>query len=133
MSKTQQIAVPVTVPIEEIARKTDFPQSVSMCAELAGYNLEKQACAGLKMDKSQWTRVKNGTAGIIWSRLEEFMNEMGNDAPVLWMAYQRGYDLHAMRKRETESEKRIRELEEKNQRLQLKNEALVEALRGGAQ
>jgi hypothetical protein len=40
------------------------------------------------------------------------MDACGNDAPLLWMAHQRGYDLGTMRKRETELQRENRELRE---------------------
>lgn len=42
------------------------------------------------------------------------MDACGNDTPVLWMLHQRGYDLHSVRRRETELERRLRLAEEEN-------------------
>ncbi len=36
------------------------------------------------------------------------MDFCGNDAPLLWMLHQRGWDLHSLRKRESETEKALR-------------------------
>ena len=42
------------------------------------------------------------------------MDVCGNDAPLLWMLHQRGYDLGSVRKRESEIEKQNRQLREEN-------------------
>jgi len=36
------------------------------------------------------------------------MDACGNDAPLLWMIHARGWDLHAMRRRESELERDLR-------------------------
>lgn len=116
---------------EEIARKRDWSQAISLCAELRGYNLDKQAHADIEIDKARWSRIKAGTEGIKWSQLEAFMDKMGNDAPVLWMLHQRGYDLHSIRKRETEYQREIRELQESAAEKDKEIQILQRALRGG--
>ena len=50
----------------------------------------------------------------MWPKLSKLMDACGNDAPVFWMNYQRGWDLHAMRKRESETERQNRMLREEN-------------------
>ena len=42
------------------------------------------------------------------------MDRCGNDAPVLWMLGDRGYDLHSVRRLETETERENRLLREEN-------------------
>lgn len=45
------------------------------------------------------------------------MDACGNDAPVLWMLQQRGYDLHSVRRLETAVERENRLLREENEAL----------------
>lgn len=52
------------------------------------------------------------------------MDLCGNDAPVMWMLHQRGYDLHSLRKLESETERENRQLREENA-------ALRRVLQGG--
>lgn len=59
-------------------------------------------------------RNANAAPSIKWEKFESLMDHCGNDAPVLWMAHQRGYDLYAMRKRESELERENRLLREEN-------------------
>ena len=96
----------------EVAGKLSFAGAIELCAECAGYDLDKQAGSTLGMDKARWSRIKAGTEGIKWEQLAAFMDQCGNDAPVQWMLAQRGYDLHSVRRSETAMEARCRLAEE---------------------
>lgn len=80
----------------------------------------------LGVDKAQFSRWQSGSEGVVWPKLEKLMDVCGNDAPLLWMAYQRGFDLHSLRQRETETERQNRLLREENA-------ALRRVLLGGSQ
>ncbi|MES2148619.1 MAG: hypothetical protein V4508_02390 [Pseudomonadota bacterium] len=121
MSNTQ-IALPVDVRADEIARKKSLGDSIALCAELAGFTLDKELTHQLAVDKGQFARWLNGTEGIVWPKFAKLMDACGNDAPLLWMVHQRGYDLSAMRKRETE-------LQRENRQLREQVEALTKVLR----
>jgi hypothetical protein len=117
---------------DEVARKRTFGDAIGLSAEVAGYDLDKQASADIAMDKGQWSRIKSGQEGIKWERLERFLDAMGNDIPLLWMLHQRGYDVLSLRKRETETERQLREARERIRELELKQRVLVDALNGKA-
>ncbi len=110
----EQFGIPVEIRPEEIARKRTLGAAIELCAEAAGFDLDKQVAAELGVDKAQLSRWQGGTEGILWPKLTKVMNKFGNDAPVLWMLHDRGYDLHSLRKRETELERRLRESQEEN-------------------
>lgn len=112
-----QLGLPVEVEPKEIERKRTLGAAIELCAELAGYALDKQLAADLKVDKGQFSRWTNGTEGIVWPKLQQLMDVCGNDAPVLWMLHARGYDLHAVRRRESELQRRLRLAEEENRLL----------------
>jgi hypothetical protein len=103
-----QLAIPVFVRPEEIVRKQSLGGAIELCAELGGYALDKTLQQELKVDKAQFSRWQSGTEGVQWGKFQELMDKCGNDAPVLWMLHQRGYDLHGLRKRETETERELR-------------------------
>lgn len=104
---SDQLALPVPVNPEEVARKQTLGAAIGHCMELAGFDMDKEVpIKGL--DKSQFSRWKSGSEGIKWEKFETLMNGCGNDAPLLWMLYQRGYDLNSLRKRESETEKALR-------------------------
>lgn len=99
-----QIALPVEVRPDEVARKQTLGNAIELCAELAGFSLDKTLQSELGVDKAQFSRWQSGQEGIVWPKFTKLMDVCGNDAPLMWMNYQRGYDLHSMRKRQTETE-----------------------------
>lgn len=115
---------------EEVARKQSLGAAIELCAELAGFELDKQLQQALDVDKGQFSRWQSGQEGIKWDKFAALMDICGNDSPVLWMLHQRGYDLHSLRKRETETERRLREEREKNEELAREN-ALLRSLMSG--
>ena len=106
-----QLGIPTDVTPTEVMRKTSFGSSITLCAEAAG--LEPKAIqSDLKLDKAQWSRWESGQEGILWPKLTAVMDRCGNDAPLLWMLHQRGYDIASLRKRETEVERELRQVRE---------------------
>ena len=104
----KQISLPVEVRPEELARKDTLGAAMLLCAELAGFALNKELQRLLGVDKAQFSRWLSGQEGIHWAKLTEFMDACGNDAPLLWMLQARGYDLHSLRKTESETERELR-------------------------
>lgn len=107
------------VPLDEIVRKPTLGKALEYCAELAGYGYDKQLESALSkhgthVDKTQLSRWQQGSEGVKWEKLKSLMDVCGNDAPVLWMLHDRGYDLHSIRKREGELERQNRQLREEN-------------------
>lgn len=119
-----QVAIPVAINPEEVARKRTLGDAMQLCAELAGFSLDKELQNILGADKAQFSRWMAGTEGISWPKFSKLMDSCGNDAPLYWMLAQRGYDLHSLRKLESETEKQNRLLREENA-------ALKRVLQGG--
>lgn len=109
-----QLALPVDIRPEEVARKASLGNAIELCAELAGFSLDKELQQQVGADKAQFSRWLSGQEGIVWPKFVKLMDVCGNDAPLLWMLHQRGYDLHSVRKSETETEKQNRLLREEN-------------------
>jgi hypothetical protein len=110
---TQPTLLSVEVPLSEVARKPTLGRAIEYCAELAGYSYDKELedelkKRGVKVDATQLTRWKQGGEGIKWDKFCGLMDVCGNDAPLLWMVHARGYDLHAMRQRESETQRELR-------------------------
>lgn len=118
----QQVSIPIEVSPPEVMRKQSLGASIDLCVELAGYE-SKQVQRDLKLDKAQFSRWQSGQEGVTWPRLKAVMDHCGNDAPLLWMNHDRGWDLYAMRKVENE-------LERENRHLRERVEALTQVLRG---
>jgi hypothetical protein len=116
---TQPTLIAVEVPVAEIVRKASLGKAIEYCAELAGYSYDKELekalnDRGVKVDATQLTRWKQGGEGIKWEKFAGLMDVCGNDAPLLWMAHNRGWDVNSLRRRETETERRLRLALEEN-------------------
>ena len=116
---SQVTLLTVEVPISEVIRKPSLGKSIEYCAELAGYAYDKELeaallKAGVKVDATQLTRWKQGAEGIRWEKFVGLMDTCGNDAPLLWMLHQRGYDVGSLRRRESETERLLRQAREEN-------------------
>lgn len=111
-----QLGLPVDLDPREVTRKASLGGAIELCLEVAGLE-PKQVLAELKLDKAQFSRWTSGQEGVVWPKLSAVMDRCGNDAPLLWMNHARGWDLHAMRRVETETERRLRMALEENQAL----------------
>ena len=109
-----QLALPIKVSPEEVERKPSLGAAIELCAELAGYTLDKSLQREMAVDKAQFSRWTSGQEGIVWPKFARLMDVCGNDAPLCWMVHQRGYDLHSLHKRESETEQQNRLLREEN-------------------
>ena len=107
-----QLSLPQIVNPEEVARKSTLGAAIEMCAEVAGFELDKTLQLKMGVDKAQFSRWQSGAEGITWAKFVNLMDTCGNDAPLMWMLHQRGYDLHSLRKLESETEKQNRLLRE---------------------
>lgn len=105
-----QLSLPVEVRPEEVMRKQSLGSAIELCAELGGFALDKTLQQELEVDKAQFSRWLSGTEGVQWAKFAKLMDRCGNDVPVLWMLHQRGYDLHSVRRRESETERENRML-----------------------
>lgn len=127
---TTQISIPTTPRPEEVARKQSLGAAIELCAELAGFELDKTLQQELGVDKAQFSRWQSGAEGIIWPKFSRLMDVCGNDAPVLWMLHQRGYDLHSLRRLESETERELRLAREQLDAERVKVRVLTDALNG---
>lgn len=126
-----QLGFPSAVTAQEVTREKTLGGAIGLCIKAAGYE-PKQVTDELKMDKAQWSRWESGQEGVVWPKLNAVMDLCGNDAPVLWMLADRGYDLSSIRRQETELERDLRLAKEHIARLQHDKRVLTEALRGTA-
>lgn len=103
--------------------------AIKLCITLGGFSNDKQLYMDLDIDPGHWSRILRGDAHFPLDALPKLMDACGNEAPLIWLNYNRGYDPASLRKRETEVERQLREVHEELGRERLKNEALREALR----
>lgn len=106
-----QLSLPTDVTIQEIARERTLGDSIALCARAGGLT-PKEIQHALRLDKGQWSRWESGAEGVVWPKLTAVMDHCGNDAPVLWMVHNRGWDLASLRRRESEMERELRQARE---------------------
>lgn len=124
-----QLALPSKVTPVEIAREQSLGGSIELCAKVAGFSLDKELQVRLEADKAQFSRWLAGTEGIVWPKLRRLMDICGNHAPVLWMLHQLGYDLHSLRRRETELEAELRQAREQIAALEQERAVTIRVLK----
>lgn len=106
-----QLHFPSPVTATEVEREASLGGAIGLCAKVAGLE-PKQVNAAVEGDKAQFSRWISGGEGITWPKLVALMDACGNDAPLLWMLHARGYDMHSLRRRESETERMLREARE---------------------
>src|SRR5690348_17557753 len=79
---TDQLAIPVSVTPDEVAREKTLGGAIELCAKVAGFDLDKQLQQRLGVDKAQFSRWQSGEEGIKWPKLSTLMDHCGNNAPV---------------------------------------------------
>lgn len=119
-----QLSFPVDLSPAEVIRKRSLGAAIDLCLE-AGSKDAKDVTVDLKLDKAQFSRWQSGGEGVVWPKFVALMDYCGNDAPVLWMLHQRGFDLESLRRQEST-------LERQNRLLREENTALKRVLGGGA-
>lgn len=112
-----QLSFPSHVTPQEVCREKTLGGAINLCAKAAGLE-PKQVQDALKSDRAQFSRWTDDKEGILWPKLAALMDECGNDAPLLWMLQARGYELASLRRRESDTERRLREAEERIQQLE---------------
>ena len=99
-----------SVSSEQIASLPTMTQALQLCQTLSG--LESRdfiGPRGIVKDAAQWSRIMAaGQHNFPQDQLNKFMDMAGNEAPMLWLLNSRGYDITALRKLETETERALR-------------------------
>lgn len=116
-----QLGFPSSVSTSEIARERTLGGAIGLCAKAAGLE-PKQVQDKLKTDKAQFSRWTDDKEGITWGKFSALMDVCGNDAPLLWMLNQRGYDLSSLRKQESDTERKLRLATERIEQLERERE-----------
>jgi adenosine/AMP kinase len=96
---------PSPAPVEHgvILSQPSMSAAVKLAANVSGLE-EKEIYLALKIDAGHWTRILNGQAHFPLDKLDEFMTLVGNEVPLIWLAYRRGKGLHML---QTEAERQL--------------------------
>jgi hypothetical protein len=99
-----------------VARQTSMTKALQLCQTLSGKDdAQFYGAGGIVKEQAQWSRIM-GTSNHNFphDKLNLFMDLAGNEAPLLWLAHSRGYDIERMHKVETELERQNRLLRDEN-------------------
>lgn len=117
------------VDIRSIDAQPSLTAAIRLCQQLSGLD-DKEIVGkhGIVADVAQWSRItKSGQHYFPQDKLNAFMDLCGNEAPLIWLARSRGYELTAL---ETEMERRLRLEREKTDELERENVLLKKLLTG---
>ena len=120
------------VDINLIQNQPTFTAALKFCQQLSG---KEDKCffgdGRIVKDSAQWSRIMTSQKHFFpQDKLNAFMDICGNEVPLLWLIHQRGYDVHSLRKIETETEKALRLEQERSAALERENEILRSAISG---
>ena len=90
----------------------------------------KQVYPYMDCDKSTWSRICSGEWDLDGRDIRHFDCVVGNDAYLLYLVHDHGYDLNSLRKTQDDQEKRIAELEREVADRDRSIRLLVDALKG---
>ncbi len=117
------------VDVSSIDAQPSLTAAIRLCQQLSGLD-DKEIVGkrGIVTDLAQWSRItRSGRHYFPQDKLNAFMDLCGNEAPLIWLARSRGYDLKPL---ETEMERRWRLEREKNDELKLELLVLKKLLMG---
>src|SRR6478609_5925216 len=85
----------------------------------------KQVYEPLDMDKATWSRIENGQQAFPPDMLNQLAEITGNDAPLIWLAHSRGYELRPLK---SELQERLDAAEANAAELERQNKLMRELL-----
>ena len=116
------------IPVELVRAKHSAGAAFTLACDASGLD-DKEIYLALELDAGTFSRIKKGTNTLGGDMLAAFCRMVGNTLYPEWLAYQVGCGLVMLK---TEAERRADALQEELARERLKNEVLMQALRGGA-
>lgn len=115
----------------ELAECASWAKANKRAAELSGI-CDKALAVEIGMDTAQLSKTLNGQLGVMPEKLFALMDACGSEFPLMWLNYQRGYDIEAMRQRETELQRQLRESQERAEKAERERDLLVRMFQGKA-
>jgi len=108
------------IDLRTIEAQKNFTDSINLCQQTSGLVDKKIVDEGIVGDKATWSRITQSRTNFFpQDRLNEYMDLCKNEAPLIWLARSRGYELVAL---ETEMERRLRHEREKVVGLEQENQ-----------
>lgn len=83
---------PSEISREYIISRPSLRAAMRLAQDVSGLE-DKQLADGLGIDVAQWSRIKTGSGHFPTDKIDRFMELVGNDIPLIWLAHRRGYEL----------------------------------------
>lgn len=122
---------PIPIDLAEVVRQQSGARSIALCAQKSG-KLDKIIAADIGAQEAVWSRIQTTGKGFSLEQLSLLMDACQNEAPLHWLLMLRNYDPLSLRKLETDTERKLREANERVRLLEHDKRVLTEALRGAA-
>ena len=125
-----QVSLALSEPVDfsVIKLQRTFWEACELAMRVAGLNA-KQVYMTLKIDKGHWSRIEAGEAHFPHQKLEAFLDLVGNDIPLQWLAFRRGKGLHIL---ESEQQRLMRAKDDQIAELTKQVEWTKQLVRGQA-
>ncbi len=117
------------IDIDTLSMQKTLMKALSYCITVSGIEDDKQIRMELGIDAGHWTRIMKGEAHFPLNKLNHLMDYCGNEAPLYWLAENRGYELTP---KESELERENRILREKLAASEHEKQVIINAFKGGA-
>lgn len=116
----------VSLDLSIIKRQKTFLAAVLLCITASGKD-RKQIYGAFGIDAASWSRIESGQVNFPINRLPNLMVLCGNEAPLIWLVEQMGYDWSTIRRHSSGSEQRIQQLEQELQDVRRAMKLVMEA------
>ena len=117
---------PQPIAEEVVFQQPTFSAAIRLASSVSGLD-EKQIYRELDIDAGHWTRITHGEAHFPVDKLVRFMDLVGNEIPLMWLAHKRGRGLVVL---EGESARMLRIERERADELERENKLMRDLLRG---
>lgn len=118
----------VSVALEDVKKQPSGAAAISLCAMRSG-KLDKVIASDIGAQEAVWSRAQTTGKGLSLEQLVQLMDTCGNQAPLHWLLLQLGWDPSSLRSLESESERRLREANERIAVLEQRHAVTVALLR----
>lgn len=103
----KQIEHQPPINLASLAVKPTMTHAIRHCFENPGLDAS-QAASLMGIQEAQFSRILSGAHHFPTNRYGELMDVMGNEAPLIWLAHSRGYELRRIQTDVEQENERLR-------------------------
>lgn len=118
----------IPVDLTDVAKQPTGAAAISLCAQKSG-KLDKVIADRIGAQEAVWSRAQTTGKGLSLEQIAVLMEVCGNRAPLDWLLLRLNLDPHSLRPLESETDKKLREAEERIAELEQRHAVTVQLLR----